>query len=73
VEYLLVSGADVNMKNWRQNTPLHEAAYKNRDEIGRVLLTAGADIHAENYMRKTPLQVAQDLHAADMIRLLDTL
>lgn len=52
---------DINMKNDRQNTPLHEAARKGRVKVIRFLInkfTKTIDIDAQNRNKNTSLHVA---------------
>jgi ankyrin repeat protein len=39
---LVAAGADVNIRNASLGTPLHEAAFYGREEMGALLLSAGA-------------------------------
>ncbi|MCG8339741.1 MAG: ankyrin repeat domain-containing protein [Cytophagales bacterium] len=55
VSLLLAAGADVNAKNSKGDTPLHEAAKGGLVEVMRVLIGAGADVNAENKRGNTPL------------------
>lgn len=71
VEHLLLYGADVNMRNRKGETPLHDAARKNREDVARVLLSAGADITLQDNAGKTPLQVAHEQGAAEVAAILE--
>ena len=55
VEYLLDSGAEVDIKNNHLNTPLHLAASRGLIQISKLLIAKGADINAQNKDGRTPL------------------
>ena len=55
VELLLRHGADVNARDYGDNTPLHAAAAAGKLEIVRALLAKQADARAVNRQRVTPL------------------
>ena len=62
VELLLDNGADINVKNNNDRTPLHYASIENRKEMEDViqlLLSKGADINARD-SNKTPLHLVSD-------------
>lgn len=46
---LLERGADPNLANLREATPLHQAAYGNQTELAHMLLRAGADVGVSSY------------------------
>ncbi len=46
VRTLLALGADVNLRNDRDQTPIAGALFKGEDDIVRELLAAGADLDA---------------------------
>lgn len=58
VEILIDHGADVNARNHRGETPLHEAARRGRDTVVEVLLQRGADANARCSGGRTPLHEA---------------
>ena len=45
-EYLIESGAEVNVKNYRGETPLHEACRHKNHELVELLIRSGADVYA---------------------------
>lgn len=52
-------GADVNVRDSREETPLHFAAKRSEEpEIIAALVSAGADVDARNVHRETPLHRA---------------
>lgn len=55
---LIKLGADVNEKNSRQRTPLHEAAKASRARVVKALLEAGAEVDARDADGWTPLPLA---------------
>jgi ankyrin repeat protein len=55
---LVAAGADINVKNSKQNTPLHIAAKTGHAEACRMLINAGAMIEAQTAQQVTPLHLA---------------
>lgn len=61
IKILINSGADVQVKDSRDDTPLHLAAFNIRNpEIFKALVEIGADIRAENKDGETPFQRLRD-------------
>ena len=58
VELLVKTGAGLDCRDNKQQTPLHLAAEYNNFDIVVTLLRLGADFLAEDYQQKTPMQVA---------------
>ena len=59
IDAIRKAGADVNAKNIDGKTPLHQAAYFNKNpEVITTLIKAGADVNAKNKNGSTPLQDA---------------
>ena len=58
IRFLLDHGADVNMENNDNSTPLHVASYYGSVKATQLLLDHGANIHAQNNRGETPFQVA---------------
>lgn len=58
---LLKAGANVNVFDLWQYTPLHEAASKSRAEVCSLLLAHGADPYQSNCHNKTALDLAQSV------------
>ncbi len=66
VRFLIKNGANVNAKNFRQQTPLHEAAKnhvsspesKNMIEVIQLLINNGAKVNARDHLQATPLDEA---------------
>lgn len=52
-------GANLEVRDSMNNTPLHYAAGYGRPAIARMLLDAGADKTAQNNTGKTPLDLAK--------------
>jgi len=56
---LIERGADIHVKDSRNNTPLLYATEKNNTEICLLLIERGADIHMKDtYYNHTPLLLA---------------
>ncbi|OQR87290.1 hypothetical protein ACHHYP_09231 [Achlya hypogyna] len=60
LQQLIAQGADVNLADYDQRTPLHVAASDGKAEIVEFLLKAGADVHKKDRWGVTPLQCAKD-------------
>lgn len=62
VEMLIAKGANVNIKDYSGNTPLHYtvhvAVYTGNTGIVKVLIENGANINAKNKRGETPLKLA---------------
>lgn len=57
--FLIDKGADVNVRDSNEFTPLHNAAWNGNLEMIEMLLDAGADLSASNYAGDTALSLAQ--------------
>jgi ankyrin repeat protein len=62
VSRLLSVGADVNAKDYHENTPLHWACYKGHVQVFNELLEHGADIEAKNRYGWTSLHYAVSIN-----------
>jgi ankyrin repeat protein len=62
VELLLDQGMDVDVRDKRGWTPLHEAAYDLNLQVFVALLDRGADPHAQTNKGETPFQLANAPH-----------
>jgi len=58
VRALIEAGADVNAKDVRGATALHQAAYGNNAAVAALLIEAGADVNAKNVRGATALHQA---------------
>ncbi len=59
VRYLLANGADVNLRDQGEMTPLLWAAVRGKIPVARLLLQNGADVNAQDSIRKrTPMHWA---------------
>ena len=67
---LIQFGADVNIKDWMESSPLHLAARHDRDEIIRLLVNNGAHINCQDLTGLTPLHEAASQQCADTLRTL---
>ena len=54
-EFFLTKGIDINIRNYKGETPLHTAVKFNREETAFYLLSKGADPNARNMWNHTPL------------------
>lgn len=59
MEALISSGAELEKKDSKLNTPLHYAAGYGRVQALKLLLEAGADGSAKNETGKTPADLAR--------------
>ena len=76
VSVLLRNGAEVNVKDEEDNTPLHLLAEKGSSldkkipDTIKILLEHGADVNAQNYKGFTPLMHAVKRNRAENVELL---
>ncbi|MEI6614222.1 MAG: ankyrin repeat domain-containing protein, partial [Chrysiogenales bacterium] len=57
-EILIAKGADVNARNVKKRTPLHNAAGMGHKAVVKSLLTKGAEVNAQDDSGLTPLHTA---------------
>ncbi|EQC26090.1 hypothetical protein SDRG_16042 [Saprolegnia diclina VS20] len=57
---LIDAGADVNLADYDQRTPLHIAASDGKSSVVEVLLKAGANVYKKDRWGATPLDCAKD-------------
>ncbi len=69
---ILEAGADVNMRDSSESTPLMLAASKGHIEIVRELLAKGANINLQNNYGWTSLMLATTNRHTEIVRLLST-
>ena len=61
IKFLVSNGADVNTKNKKGRTPLHEAAWnKESVEIIKIFISGGANVNAKTNDGKTPIDLAKE-------------
>lgn len=60
LETMIADGQNINIRNEKENTLLHIAAYYGHVDVCRMLLAAGADMHAENKDGCSAMQMAAD-------------
>ena len=58
VQYLIEKGANIEAKDQRERTPLHEACQKGNLSIVQYLIEKGANIEAKENNQQTPLHYA---------------
>jgi len=66
----LANGADIEMKNDSQETPLHLAAIWGQLEVVQLLIDAGADINARNEWGYTPLDRVSEFNQPELFEYL---
>ena len=59
---LIIGGAIVDARNFRQFTPLHMAVAYSRNQIARELIARGASIEAIDNMGRNAVHVASHYH-----------
>ncbi len=69
-ELLLDAGADIEIRDEYDNTPLIEACYSNNAALVKLLVSRGADVHARKYRQETPLTVAAQSASVETVRCL---
>ena len=69
-EWLLDSGAEVNVQDMTQNTPLHLATTRGRLDLVKMLLQRGADPQTRGQDGRTPLFSAVEGGNPDIVSLL---
>jgi hypothetical protein len=70
LEQFLASGADVNVRDVENDTPLIVGSRNGHTEIVRFLMARGADLEAANNSRTTALSAASQGGHADVVKLL---
>jgi BRCA1-associated RING domain protein 1 len=64
------NGADCNVQNRDQQTPLHVACRHGHLKVAQILIDHGAQIEVANGHGETPLQIAKSRGYVDIVRLL---
>jgi len=70
IKTLLGAGADVNLADWDEKTPLHFAAANGFGEVVKVLVDAKASLDAADANGKTPYDLANDVKEEDIAEFL---
>jgi hypothetical protein len=70
--YLIKRGANIESLDTYGMTPLHRMASNNLAKGAEALLVAGADPNTKGKCGTTPMQIAQEAHARDVIRVLQS-
>ena len=58
VKFLVDKGADLNIRDWCNVTPLMVASISNNNEIAKILIENGADLNLQDDIDRTALQMA---------------
>ncbi|CAK4343564.1 unnamed protein product [Aphanomyces euteiches] len=67
VRKILAEGANVNVADYDQRTPLHIAASDGRVKVVEMLLQAGASVYAKDRWGVTPIDCAKDATIAALL------
>jgi ankyrin repeat protein len=70
VEFLISSGAEINVADVNSNTPLHYTATAGKVEAAEFLLAKGAEVDARNHEKCTPLHLAASFNHKPIMKLL---
>jgi ankyrin repeat protein len=70
VRQLIEKGADVNVRDKNQDTPLHEAASRRKTDVAKLLIEKGADVNAKDNYGQTALDMAEASHKSDIVSIL---
>jgi len=63
-------GAEVNARNFDENTPLHWSAYKGHVDIIETLIYKGADYNLKNKHGETALLIASKYGKTEVVKYL---
>merc|ERR1712106_417879 len=66
VKRLIAAGADVNLADWDEKTPLHCAAANGFGEVAKLLVEAKIDINAKDSNGKTATDIAEEIKEDEM-------
>lgn len=67
---LIAAGADVNARNSKGFSPLHEAARGDLPDVVEALIESGAEIEMKNHAGETPLTLAVRYSKVDAVDVL---
>jgi uncharacterized protein len=70
VRDLLARGANPDVRDEEQRTPLHQAVLGNSIGLVGLLIESGADVNAQDSQGYTPLHFAAQEHAPEIARIL---
>ena len=70
IQFLIDSGADVNIRTEDKTTALHLAILRGDADIVKTLIDAGADVNAQNIGKMTPLHQAAIDGRYEIVKLL---
>ncbi len=68
---LLERGAEVDVRDLSDHTPLHNASWNGYLDMIKLLLGAGANIHATTYSGSTPLSCARSGRKIEAIQFIE--
>ncbi len=71
VETLLSKGADINLRDEYERTPLMISAYNGHTDIVALLLEAGADVNPKAKYGQTAHQFAKEQGNEEIVRMLE--
>ena len=70
-QLLIDLGAVVDMRDYNDYTPLHNAAWNGNLDMVKLLLKAGADLNATNYAGHTPLSSARGNNQTEVVEFIE--
>ncbi len=70
-ELLIDNGADINIRHWKNTTPLMIAINKKQFDVAKLLIAKGADITLKNKKGQAALDLAKKRKNKDIIKLLE--
>lgn len=70
VELLLEKGAEIDIQDSINRTPLYNAAACGSKNVARVLIERGANINVESWMHQTPLHAAAISGSVEIVQML---
>ncbi len=69
-ELLIANGADVNIINNHQHTPLCCTAYAGRKDVVKLLLNENTDVNFKDNQGRSPLMLAKEKRHNEIVELL---
>jgi len=68
--HLILQDADINVKNSKGFTPLHEAIFRERIDLAITLIDNGADLNAKTNEGITPLEMSMEYGSPELSELI---